>query len=341
MAQNRLSRYRINDKVISQIAMAYSQAESIIDFVAPTVPVTSRSGLIVQFDETYFSLESTVRTPYSKIKRQKPGEYRVSRFYLQQHLKAAEVAIEEVEDAAEGDFNIDLTEMAVIQTVEKIANSIELELITLVTDTGNFDANLSVALVPAEQWSATGSNPRGNVAAWKEAVRGKIGRYPNRMVIGADVYLALLENEQIQESIKYTSAQQPDLNLFAEYFGLPGGIRISQRVIWNEALQCFEDLWPSGTVLLFYSPDAPTQLGPTTDKDATAIFDFKPGINRSIGAFAYTYALADGIKVSTERFDDDTRTIVRDVEWEGAVVLPFVNRQQQSVAGFVATNVVP
>lgn len=340
MAQNRQSRYRINDKVISQIAMAYSQAESILDFVAPTVPVTSRSGLIVQFDETYFSLESTVRTPYSKIKRQKPGEYRVSRFYLQQHLKAAEVAIEEVEEAAEGDFNIDLTEMAVIQTVEKIANSIELELITLITDSANFDASLSVTLIPAEQWDATGSNPRGNVAAWKEAVRGCIGRYPNRMVIGADVYLALLENEQIQESIKFVTTQQPDLDLLAQYFGLPGGIRISQRVIWNEATGKFEDIWPAGTVLLFYSPDDPVQLGPLTDDKSTPIFDFKPGINRSIGAFAYTYALADGIKVSTERFDDDTRTLVRDVEWEGAVVLPFVNRQQQAVAGFIASGVV-
>ena len=61
------------DTLLTEVAYANYQAESLIPFVAPTVTVQSRSGRILTFGKEQFAITSTKRTPYANHRRSGKG----------------------------------------------------------------------------------------------------------------------------------------------------------------------------------------------------------------------------------------------------------------------------
>lgn len=339
---DRLSNLRINDAVLTAVAYGYAQAESCLPFISPTVNVNARSGKILQFGKEQFAVSSTKRVPYSQHKRSKVSGYGTRNYILEQHTHAAEVAFEEFEEAINGAANVDLKELAVLDAVARIEQSLEKELFALVTDPANFEATNTVTVSAANAFSNDGSDPEALVRTWKSAVRQQIGRYPNKAVISEDVYNALTLHPNFRERTKHTTIDSTDLDMLAAWFGLPGGIKVCQRLELDLATGELTDMFPAGTMLLFVDgtvSGGTGSLGATTEA-SQPIFVQQPGIARTMATFAQTYVLNGGLRVEQERIDYDNDTFVHTVRFEGSVILTSVGDNCLSTAGFLANGLI-
>lgn len=336
----RLSKYRVNDRVLSDIALSFYQAEACAPFVAPTVNVPLRSGKIVQFPKDIFAIRDTRRSPYGYIERSRVIEYEAKTFYLEQHAHAAVVSFEDYEEAEEGDFGVDLKSIAVSQVMETISNSVEVETIDMVVDPANYEAGLSISATGSQKFTDSGSDPEAFIRSLKELVRSQIGVYPNSMVISTDVYNTLTLHPTFRERVKHTTTDTVDLDLLAVWFGLPRGIKVAQRLKLDEATGDLVDIFPNETLLLFYSPQAAFgSLGAKNGSEGGAP-QFKPvyGINKETAAFAYTYTLSGTPSVGQERVDLDYRIFINDVLVEAKPILVSIGDNDLSSAGVLVTD---
>ena len=338
---NRLDAFRINDPVLTEVAYGYSQAESCIPFVAPTVNVSTRAGRILQFGKEQFAVSNTKRTPYANHRRNKVSGYNAdAKFILEQHTNVAEVAWEEIDEAANGDANIDLKEIAIMDSVERIAQSIEQEMYDLITNPANYEPTNVISVSAANKFSNGGSDPEALVRAWKSIVRRGIGAYPNKAIMSEDVYNALSLHPIFRERTKHTRLEQTDTDLLSSFLGLPGGIRVCTRLRLNPATGELEDMFPSGTMILFIDGTMKAgSLGATTEKNQP-LFIQRPGVTRGMATFAQFYVLQGGLRVGAERIDEDNDTILHTVRFDGSIVLPSVGQNNRSAAGILINNLV-
>jgi len=106
-------------------------------------------------------------------------------------------------------------------------------------------------------WSALSANPIEDILTLKRAVANQIGIRPNSAVLGTAVFDQLLTNQAILERIKYTTADSIDTDVLARYFGLERGLRVAEgRYLANDG--SLLPVFPSNGILLFYSPNGPS-----------------------------------------------------------------------------------
>lgn len=334
MPSGRLSAYRVNDQVLSDIALSFYQADAIADFIAPSVNVPLRSGKIIRFPKDVFAIRDTRRAPYAYIERSRVLEYTPATFYLEQHAYAATVSWEDYEEAEAGDFGIDLKQVAVNQVMEVITNSVEVETIDLATDPANYEPGLSFSATGSQKFTDAGSDPEAFIRSLKELVRSQIGVYPNSMVISTDVYNTLTLHPDFRERVKHTTPDSVDLDLLASWFGLPRGIKVAQRLKLDETTGDLVDMFPNETLLLFYSPQgASGSLGARGQSEGTPQFKPAYGINKETAAYAYTYVLSGTPSVGQERVDEDYRIFINDVVCECKPILVSIGDSDLSTAG--------
>ena len=124
------------------------------------------------------------------------------------------------------------------------------------TTWANFSTAYGSAAGPAS-WSSTTSNPIEDVLTLKRAVANQIGIRPNSAVVGTGVFDQLLTNSAILDRIKYTTADSIDTDVLARYFGLERGLRVAEgRYLANDG--SLLPVFPSNGILLFYSPNGPS-----------------------------------------------------------------------------------
>ena len=330
------------DTVLTQLSYSAYQSVSLIPFVAPTVVVPTRSGRIITFGREQFAVRSTKRDPYANHKTMKVSGFSSKNAYiLEQHSQKAEVSWEEIREAENGAVNMDLKELAVMDAVAAIEQSLEQELYSLITRPGNYEAGLSVTVAAADQFSNAGSDPEATVINLKSEVRRAIGKYPTRAIISDDVYRSLILHPIFRDKQKYTTTQSSDLTDLANWFGLPGGIEVADRLKEDPATGELVDMFPGGTMLMFVDArDTRSSRGAQGDEKANNLYIPTPGIVQSTATFAQLYSLPEGLTVGQERINEDNDTVSNTVRFTGSIVLPSVGSTNRSAAGILLSGLV-
>jgi len=163
------------------------------------------------------------------------------------------------------------------------------------------DSNV-LALTGSDCWSETGSDPVGAIEDAREVIRGKIGVYPNTLIMGADTYACLKFHAAYTDKMKLTNDKvvRPDLiaqmhDLKRVIIGLSMGLNTSEA---------FYDLW-SDNAILCYIPDTKT---PDIDEPAFG-YTIKPGFS----ATPYPYVdifTEEGGKIVNVRCTDMYDTLI-------------------------------
>lgn len=320
---------RVNDPVITNIVHGYAQADSIAPFIAPSVPVAVRAGKVVKFGKEQFAVLDTRRAPGSTIQRLSTG-FTTEGFYLEQYALASEVPEEAYQEAMNGEARLDLRMASSLRTASNVMLSWERDVIQKVTTASAYESTCTTTLLGTSKFSNSASDPEQTIQVWKEAVRAQIGCYPNSAVISTDVYNALKFHPIFRDRVKYTSSASINLDMLAQWFDLPRGIRIAQKVTFDTVTGRLTDIMPAGTVLLFFSPEVGIGDG------------FLPieGADKAVPSFAYTYML-DGYPIATpERFDDNRRVYVTDLIIEQVLQMTGIGATGKVGAGFLANGVV-
>ena len=327
-----LSQARVADPVLTNIVQGYRQPEFVASFLSPSVPVSLRAGKIVTFGKEDFVLHQTRRSPGGPVNR-KSSKYGSRSYELYQDAIAEEVTLEEAEEAINGAARINLRTNAPKRAMRTIMLGLEKDTADLMQSSAQYETANTVALSSGDRWdnyTSGTSNPSQDMNNWKEAVRDQIGVYPNRAVIGPKVYLALKDHPLIIERVKYTSSDSVTLALIAQYFDMPGGIKVGGGK-YLDASDNLADIWGKNVVLGYVPTEADADMGYLTPQ---------PGIDKETPAYSYTYVLNGYPMAEPERWDPDKGVFVYPVWAERAPELVGMGATGKCCAGFLGTTVV-
>lgn len=302
---------RVVDPVLTEFARGYTQAGMIGRILFPRASVPVRGFKRIEFGKEAFRLYNTRRAPGTATKRIVFG-YDGLPAKLNQHALDAVVPREHVQEAAAGP-GIDLQTEAARLTLDTMALDEEVEQATLATTAANYAATNKVTLAGIAQWSDPGSDPKAVIKDGKEAVRQKIGRDPNVLVISKPVFNALDDHPKLLEKTKYTSADSITVELLARYFGV-ARVAVGEAVFASGADDAFSDVWGNFAVLAFVP-----QVGQQSVR---------------VPSYGYTYSLAGHPFVEQTRWDADSKSWINGVTDERSPELVGAE------AGFLISNVV-
>jgi len=249
---------RVIDPVLTEIARGYQNNVFVGAALFPAVPVGQRGGKIIQFGKEAFRAYNTGRAPGANTKRVQ-YDYGSDSYALEQHALEGTVPFDIMEEASAVP-GIDVGQGAVQMVQDIIAARLERAQATLATTAGNYAASNKVTLSGTSQWSdLSASNPIDDIEAAKEAVRAKIGRYPNTVVMGAAVMAKLRQHSKIIDRIKYTGRDVPTPELLASLF-------VVQRVLSGDAVQASDadvlsDVWGKSVVVAYTETAGLAQMG--------------------------------------------------------------------------------
>ena len=257
------SQARVIDPVLTNVAQGYTNSEFIGGALFPQVPVGQRAGKIITFGKEDFMLYSTARAPGENTKRVSFG-YAGSNFALVDYSLEGALPLEIQQEAGSGanGFTIDAAAMAIRKVQRIMALRLEKAQADLARNAALYNAANKTTLTSTARWSDfTGtSDPIKDVEAAKEAIRAKIGRHPNTLVMGAKVMASLRQHPNIVDRMKYTGRDVATPEILAALFGvdrvLVGG------AIYASDAGAFSDVWGTDVVLAY------TELGSLGDMGA-------------------------------------------------------------------------
>ncbi len=198
-----LSDTRVIDPILSTVARGYRNATLASEVLFPIVNVPQRAGKIIQFGAEAFAAQALERAPGAERQRLSTA-YASGEYALTQRALDGEVSRERLEEgrAVPG---IDLAQQAARAAMRLILLQIELAAAALATTAAKYASGNKATLSGASQWSHKDSTPAAAVEAAKQAVANAVGVDPNTLVIGPQVFSALINNPDVVDRIKYTA----------------------------------------------------------------------------------------------------------------------------------------
>lgn len=259
MPQMTTGQARVIDPILSTVAQGYKNSEFVGSSLFPIVPVDQRGGKIISFGKEDFQLYNTGRAPGAKTSRVQFG-HSAGNYALEQHSLEGLVPFEIMQEANQVP-GIDMGKVSVMKVSNIIALRTEKAQADLATTAGNYAASNKVTLAGTSQWSDyTGvSVPSKNIADAIEAVRTKVGKRPNTVVMGAAVFNALKNHPQIIDRIKYTGRDIVTPELLASLWDVKT-VLVGDAVYADDAGN-FVDVWGKFVVVAYTETGSLADMG--------------------------------------------------------------------------------
>jgi len=248
---DRLQEIAVVDPVLTTLARGYKYADLVGTELAPIATVQKERGKIPQFGKEAFKLYNTARAIRAGSNIMSPEGITTIDFVLTEHDLGYPIDYREVEEAI---FDIEAHGQETVQ--KAILLRLEKEIADLVQNLNSYPSGNKVTLTGNDQWTAShaDSNPIDDVDTGKDAVRGKIGTYPNVMVLGPKSFKSLKNHSTIIEKIKYSMKGIVTVELLAEIFDIP--TVVVGKASYATDAGTFTDIW-SDNCILAYVPDKP------------------------------------------------------------------------------------
>lgn len=272
--------------VNTSIAQGYQNNELVGNYLFPRVGVGLRAGKVITFTKDQFKQYSNMqRSPGARTPRVQFGysstDYALTDYSIEGTLPKE---IREEQSSATKGFTIDGASMAINNAMDIIGLRLEVQQATLATTLANYNAGNKVTLSGTSQlsdYSGT-SNPVSVVETAKEAIRQKIGKRPNTLVMGPTVMAAIKQHPVVVERLKYTGRDIATVEILSSLFDV-------QNVVVGEAItssdaDVFSDIWGKHMVLAYTVPGDLASRGQPT--------------------FGYTYNL-DGYPMAEPAYYED------------------------------------
>jgi hypothetical protein len=296
----RLSNLRITNPVLTNLAMGYSNAAFVAAVLMPYVTVDKEAGLVPVFDKDHFKIYATERALRAKSNRINPGDVNTVPYALMEHdLESAIDYREEAESA------FPLQRTATMKVTEGIRLRHEKLVADLVQNAATYAASNKIALAGTTSFAHADGDPEGVVDDAKAAVRAKIVKDPNTMVIGYSMWRNLKKHPKLKAILSDSRPRLVQLADLREIFEIPN--IVVGRAVYQTDAGVVTDIWGRNAVLAFVpdAPQAPVVDGMTGD----------PGAMRSEWEPSFGYTLRKkGQPVVDTRTEDGKLEIVRNTD---------------------------
>lgn len=258
MPQMNPSQARVIDPILTAVARGYeSQFPLVSNILFPVVPVQQRGGTIITFGREQFQVIDTRRAPGADTKSIDIG-YGNGRYSLVDNRLMGKVPVE-IMDEASAVPGIDLAGKTVSVVQDKMSLEREVNSATLARAAGAYGSGNKVTLSGADFWTHVDSNPFVVVEAAKEAVRKKIGRRPNVMVLGPTVLSALRIHPKVLDKLSTATDRTPAT--VAQLQALFEIDRIVEGQAITDTAGTFSDVWGNDAILAYVTPKSLQEMG--------------------------------------------------------------------------------
>ncbi|MBB5204408.1 hypothetical protein HNQ51_001722 [Inhella inkyongensis] len=244
----RLSNLRIVDPVLTALAVGYMNAQLVADQLMPFVAVEKEGGKIPLFGKEHFKLYNTERALRAKSNRISPEDVGSVDVAMDEH--DLEYPIDYREDA-ESAYPLQARGTNIV--VEGIRLRHERMVADMAQNPANYGAGNKITLAGASCWSDPASDPEGVISDAKAAIRAKIVKEPNTMVIGYDTWRLLKKHPQLKAILSDTRPRLVQIADLKEIFEIEN-IVVGRAVQANDA-GVTSDIW-GDTAVLAYVPGA-------------------------------------------------------------------------------------
>jgi len=241
---SRLSKLRVVDPVLTSLDTGYTNEQFVGDQLLPFVLVEKEGGKIPLFGAEHFKVYSTERALRAKSNRINPEDIGEMDVALDEH--DLEYPIDYREDAESA---FPLQARATNAVVEGIRLRHEKMVADLVQNPASYAVGNKIALSGTSCFDDAASDPEGVVSDAKAAVRAKVIKEPNTMVIGYSAWRTLKRHPQLKAILSDSRPRLVQLADLREIFEIPN-IVVGRAVMASDA-GVTSDIWGDNLVLAY------------------------------------------------------------------------------------------
>lgn len=202
------------DVALTNISVAYLQSAG--DYIAtkvfPVIPVPKQSNKFFIYNQgDFYRDEATLRGPGSESSG---GGYNLTTgsYYCDVYAHHKDV---DPQIRAQSDTPLDADRDATIWVTQILAIRREVQWMSKFFTTSTWTGSTTGGdITPGTKWDAASSTPIEDIQAQSFHIKQTTGYWPNRLVLGTNVYKGLANNDEFLQRYKYTTAGSvitPDL----------------------------------------------------------------------------------------------------------------------------------
>ncbi|MFJ7792919.1 hypothetical protein [Pseudomonas sp. NPDC096950] len=244
---DRLSKLRIVDPVLTNLARGYRNAQYIGEGLFPIALMDKEAGVIPLFGKEAFELYDTERAIRAQSNIMTPDDVDGLDVVLREHDIAYPVDYREQNESM-----FDAESRASKRVVNVIDLRREVTCAKLAQNPSTFAVGAKVTLAGSSQWSNGGGDPIGVVENGKEVIRSRIGIRPNTMTMGASVYQSLKFHPKLWAALGADERKLITVEHLKALFGI-------ENILIGEALSGASntsDIWGDNLTLAYVAKPA-------------------------------------------------------------------------------------
>lgn len=240
----RLEDLRIN-AYLSEVARGYGNNSFIAENLFPIIDSEKEKIDIFQFNKEAFQLYDTERAIRANSNVISPKGFSKHTATLAEHDLAYPIDYREEDEAEKVKLQLHATNVV----TEGLKLKLEKQCADLAQDPKNYATENKIALSGTSQFTNDASDPLKVVNDGKDAVCGKIGKDPNTLVMGQEVWQALKQNKTLKDLIASSSNKIITLDLLKEFFEIEN--IVVGRSIYADANNNFARVWGNNIILAY------------------------------------------------------------------------------------------
>jgi hypothetical protein len=244
-----------DNRVLTNLANGYTNAEFVGKYLSPFVKVKSRTGLVISFDKSTFRRHKDDRAPGGPYNIIEAG-YESDPYSVKNKGLMYKVPVEHQEEAAQASINLGMMAQSALSDAEAL--NIELEQRDMAINPANYNGS-TAALSGTDRFDDPTSTPGLLVRDVSSDTARKCGRRPNLILTGPDVTNALAVHPDVKQQFHQTNSGSITDDMLKEYFGLPKeGRYITGEAIEevNPATGETDFIWGKYFILAYVNPAA-------------------------------------------------------------------------------------
>ncbi|ROL58622.1 hypothetical protein D9V84_02545 [Bacteroidetes/Chlorobi group bacterium Naka2016] len=239
---------RLIDPILTSIAQEYRNSSFVGNHLFPVVTVNKRKGKIPVFGKQAFVERDTVRAIRSKSNRISSNDIEYLDFEMIE--RDVEVALDYIEEEEMADF-LEVERQATNELVDILLLGREKQIADYVQNPNNYPPSMKMEITATNAFDDYSKNvdPILKIREGLVAVRQKISRYPNVMVIGESTYRALMFHPKVIDKFKAVGIAKTNTQILSELLEIPN-IYVGLGVYTTNGSD-FVDIWGDNIVLAY------------------------------------------------------------------------------------------
>jgi len=274
------------DQILTNVSVAYSNAEFIADQLFPMLPVTKQSGILPIINQSaFFRNDARLRAPGTKSVGTGYTVSNTTKYFCDRYSIRHEIPDEVRDNAAQ------------VYDQDRIATKLVTEQLFLSRELA-WASNMFAASVWAGGASAgdntiatvwsnySSSSPLTEIQGWHDTLQGSLGRDANAFVIGRQVWTQLKYHPDVVDMLKYTTPIKGPIGpaVFASMIEVDNGFVGSAIYTTTvegiaEGSVSYSRIWGKNALLL-YVPSGPALEDPAAGY--TVVWQRVPAANQYI-----------------------------------------------------------